>query len=574
MKQYLKTIALYLLINTPFIFSSMTHKFYRNDFTNLILNTSDYFNLTIDTNLLEKYVQPMHPHIPHMDLSDLNNYINFADAGRNCLVHLTTFQWTPLPRFSIPIIIRNLETGLYIDFWKGKQWSRQSIAWVPKDIFKNNTFLSSRSCEFSSFFEDYSMRDACIKLDIYRYPLFTKPWSCQIHASVFPPVSTFLSPDLKISNDKQSMDKIRNILDWFEHPKVWSWTKRHYHPSNIIAMALPNSLRACPVVNILVTHAKTIKTFENEIMVKWVSKRILPGIFEPSSYNSVFLLFVYQNQTKSYIEHLVPCYQCVDTMQHSRQLVNALSFSKIAMESTFKNYEIVFGFQFEQAVMYMVKSMHTAESYQIKHFDLCKNFLSQDGKYNDVSKEFSSKSEQMAHIIVHWWQSIFKNFSYHSSDRKLVCRNGKYLEQRVGKEKYPSVLVQIIISSSVKLNKLNQPMCFIDTLHELRFVSCQGVRGKDWFSFKEFLGVFDTYTWILGIFSIVIVSVTHSFYNHCGSHYSKLSIAFEIIFNLLRNFAGLLEQEPYPYKVTMNPRDFLKSLLGSYLLVCIVLSSA
>jgi hypothetical protein len=185
------------------------------------------------------------------DTSNLDKTISSIVAGRNCLVHLSTFQWTPLPHLGVPIILRDLELSLYQLLQNDKPLNVHSMVWIAKRSIQNNTIVFPKPRQASSFMENRDPDKTGSKLNAYRYPLFTKPWSCELHVSLFPPDFTFMANQMKISNITVAT-RIQKFFRNFGLPRIWFYNIDRYSKSNKFAMTLPPSIGSDAKVHMLV----------------------------------------------------------------------------------------------------------------------------------------------------------------------------------------------------------------------------------------------------------------------------------------------------------------------------------
>lgn len=480
---------------------------------------------------------------------DFTQMDNFETS--HCLIVITNFIGTDIVQLHQPVVARRPIPAIFQE-----DIGRPVLGWILENLV-GNASEKNFSC-FQSYrltkFPGYPGR--CERFHLWKISLKSKLWKCEVLMDMFPP---FINTAVKRNTDlRHLLNEYEDLMFMhFEYPGLWNYDL------DFIFNGLQETLVSrVPIIQNFMVSADYF-TREN-IVHEWLKRRTGEDV---SVTSNIVCFLVGLITRKSQVGMLYS----VDYIHHIHQQTEA-DYSII--ETDLRELEPVairkfLGKVWSGRMNWFIYATTKVEIIKT-HLDLCKNVLSGHPKPLNLLKEaFPSPNDMVAHVIVHIWQSILRNYTY-SQPRNMACENGKRQKFKTG---YPRS--ELRIHRVILKRLLHYPMQISNPLDgSFRFVVC-GMQGSESIAFLELINAYDDFVWIFSGAFVVGIAVVWELLARFSLPQNKSTVVSKIyvsckfygkLFSLTKTF---LEQGD------LNPDKNLKIrvMIGSFLVALIVLSN-
>lgn len=466
-------------------------------------------------------------------ISNLNsNILGFAED--KCLVVIDNFLEINLPHMEIPTILRSpslLAVEKEIVFVRGRGveteydhhvlWGlSNTISYLGNTTFGEGDFIECRQSKHLTGIQaigslDY-FQDMCIRLNLTSFSPRIKPWNCQLHVQVFPPLGHV------------------NFIQGYKHPKVFKLSEATSTMHSLAFGQYPG--------NIVITLDSTNSFFDDLISLRtWVDETVYyPGII----LHDVFFIFTI-NQTYEKIVSMnifKPCSDCLQSSESIFPFSNADSFN-----STYNVPELrrIAQIEEEERLTWVVEVDREQVYNPLEQLETFLRTPPHENFRNWLISGEQSREAQVAHLFSNVWRSIMQNYTsaptYGPFDIRL-----KVVSFAKGFSFYPYVLT--------------------DESRNLRFISCDNRRGRSALRFAELYSIFDHFVWLLILITAVMIIVPLNLVHIRAFSFEKF------IAHLLSVLKGLLEQGN-PFLTSIENVLNLRLMLALFLLMGTILSN-
>lgn len=528
-------------------------------------------------------------------ITNLDDYLAPLAAPK-CLVVVDNFRKINLKIYSSPLILRRPVPICQTDYNTGYNKFKKAL-WGPGNLQFTNFSGSPDSvinCQLSKIFngtgifQDNSLPDACIRLNLRTLSKHTKPWMCEVHIILYPsfyskekfwefwpsPFNVENSDTLYSYSYTPSVPRIHMLVrfsnfkevhplllkQWlFEvlYPKGWVTPRRDIN--NLDSEQYVKKFRRTDILMqdiFLTLHVSPIKSHQLQFFLTEA------GGFIKRVYNLKLIPGDWmKNETWKDLHTLIVMERIPNLSRIFKNKTSKATSS--AMQNSDQNFLL---------------NPHRAflETGQTSLYYGIIEYLYSCGKFKEASEKLSLDrvENRISRELAKIWTKLLNNYTLimrYASKRVHICTNGK--ESFVSGSQLKVIDILTVFSVGLQRawykNLLYYPPYFPSTgvNRNFRFLSC-GTRTMSSLPFSELIKIFDKWIWLAIAITMVLTSVIlatptlinvtkmMNFSNHC-----------------LSQMKVLLEQSnPYSNELlTIKP---LRWLLGSCLLVGMLLSSA
>lgn len=492
---------------------------------------------------LERMSQPM-PNISVRNFWHYGNYLSLSPDVylppkyfESCLTVLDNFRDTNILNANLPVVIRKSEmiASIHIftgNYFKTDTWALAASVPLNTTILKNSTI----NCSLSSLFvgknsEKVNVNALCLQLHATQYVSRTKPWRCQIHISIYPPLEV--------------LDGYATLL---YPPKLINFDS---HMGND-----PGQYPSVPLINVLIINKDNNPGVENisSGVRQWVLNTIHFWHKLTHEYFIVFLSSRDQIKYDSKIKReptttLVVCPHrgFDDNWTTAISEVKKLPSDKGSLQnlcSSKENFNWHFTVDDDEETSFFQKIFRILAKCETNLTNL------HGGKLSPAE----NSAVELARVL----PSVMNNFTLillDSSQKYCKSQNirwvDRFAEFKIGLDYKPFPVGYYYSQFAMR-----------DPTSKLRFVSC-GQRAMSRIPFEELTNVFGTFVWLSTIASIFVTSIflvvfSKSKENSIAHFFSTLKV--------------LLEQGD-PFSQNTISRACMKFFLIIFLLAGIVLST-
>lgn len=423
-----------------------------------------------------------HEYSCRMNLPSISNFAEIVApfAKQHCLLHIDNFYQISGQQISYPGFLRKPELVYYLKPWDKTGYGRGDyiFAWslatvgqnasveldlITQDVMPYNVFPTSAEIERASAILN--------PINISQHAVRAKPWNCQVHLLIFPPIKYPLPPTM-------------------------------WYPS-----AAENLATQFPSL----VPKFTILFFDQEI-----SEAELQTVFvnaASSDWSRFHQIFLTANVKSMQLHGLVPpaaiikdihfiqvCSMCVASIFPQGEKTQVIWKRRINLSQSwaFKEFESM-GFPDSAAGVYLLLEPPYPPEGFMRSLLECREYNS----FSLLTKPtYLTHSERYAQARGHVIQCILRNYSI-QQERNSHCLNARVRQQIWNPviRKVATLFLAVRLRRETLLNNrisrgIPAPMVSVEnTLDALRFVSC-GKRGLRPFAFGELINVFDKYVWL------------------------------------------------------------------------------
>lgn len=507
------SLAIFYLINWP---ASLSAEFlFRLLSYDYIIQHPDEFwrNLLFEAKYQqEKVMQQMYPPVEL-----LNEYIGPLVSKKKCIIILDNFQRVDFAEQIVPIILRR---PLPFAFYSQEDRVYTPI-WGPElgvNISRKSDFTSA--CPLSKFLANPEphVYCACLRIDLSKYPSKAKPWNCEVHLSLFPPV--------RYPSYQYEME--------YRHPVLFQQHSQYSTPSLI------------PSLTIFVFYndpEHIIPAVDFRLLATWVGSAI-----ESHSLKSLYAhaaFFVITIRPPIFTCPLAQNYGEIETFEVLRVCPGCFRDNQQSIFTRLKfkawliaNFTFVESIAFPDPkdnlmwILYATANMNdelveTLWYKVLMQINSCRmthavtNFVSSNGTANSTIDE---ELDILVMAYAHMWCSVMKNYTIRVYGRQEYCVNGvsssiEVLHDFVNEErKFTIEMIQSMYVTGLFFH----PYFSQRNLKHLKFISC-GRRGLDPIDFDSLVNIYDDWIWMWTIISIFATVTTLGFLSSKVSYMGLLT---------------------------------------------------
>lgn len=491
-------------------------------------------------------------------ISNLDQYL-LPISGETCLIVLDNFVNIDIPQTSKPAIVRwtnILTVGEHAELSKKFQLSDSNT--------QNFSPTNIPRCTTSPYFQcdDTFTCNFCLELNRKQFTIKTKPWKCQMHFTIYPPLHDFSNLRRTDSDDLP-----------FKLPKLFSGSSRlFWEPSQIPST---HSLNILIRAQIEIQDEKGMMKLNYNDKKTWMTAISIAGTV-PTEANMYFVLTVkcYHHNRKGTSLELTPsgkvvkieeikvrnCPDCFFTEQKEHWRfesewmkifpMNLSAVRKLAEASAKANERFTWKLFIDREASIIDK---------IETF-LVRGVLGQAEEGKNTYMQFVSPKDRTALGLAQVFHAVMRNYT--------IIMTGCY-EKRAREDKN---LVRCIIDkgSDIRVDlvpflKSSYHTAFAvqEPAKSFRFVSC-GNRGHTSIPFQELINVYSSTVWIFILMSCLIIAVTL-----LGFLQNKSKDRVRLLLVPVKVF---LEQgDPFGQDLIDIPK--LRGVFGCFLLMGVILSN-
>lgn len=473
---------------------------------------------------------------PYTSVASIGSMLN-SFGNHHCLIHITYY-----PRSQVlflkdfPLVIRDLNffTRKHCDvgFHKTLQYC---IEWIPvlyeksqqAKFLANQTFICSSKRYFG--YEVKGRRGLCIGLIFSEMVVSSKPWNCELHAHISPPINLFVPPAASGNYIKH-----KGLL----YPPIWIFQK-----SDMYRYPMPSTI---PEYILLVSYQTVSTQLSDEILFVW-AKNVVESFLNYEAFHKLDATNIRILYLRAFKSNLVPdsanvipptlfelvvCYSCSSRQNHNASLMKL----EIKMENQihFVNERVISRQSSSRTTSLKISQLDflsgVEERYMLTGFKYC--------PVKRLQKLYGGVKDFPVLFLVDLWLTILGNHSYTVYEDGFgvkSCRNGKRQPQ-FGETDY---ILDLTVFTDNAIEQVGDPypMVLSDSQFGMHFVTC-GSAELALPVFEELLSSFDKYTWLL-----ILLSVS-SFFLMSLANLPCYSIKHALE-NLLDIFAILVEKPSF-----------------------------
>lgn len=415
---------------------------------------------------------------------NLDNYFN-PFGNQNCLVLLDNFASVDISPNKYPLILRKYSLALL----QGKR-NRQFQGWIHPDLPSYNG--SPSNCPLSRYQSGIVMapnnhwEDFCVTLNLTRFSSKIKPWSCQVHGSLF------------LTKFKASAYGKANTLQ--EYPSIFSCCAGK--PNNLYHM--PSS-RPTLTIYVIQNKSDSARLMGQIFLHIKLAKNNYFG--KDKVTHEMFVIFITQQHKlipkMAKIDITSARVICITCGTSFKENLTTILSSQLSSLDKLVQSGVAFPKSADQVLWEIQPSkasdtMNTIETKVLTFMTNCGNSMTLNSAVDKLEFEFGR-----------FWISIFKNHTCKlPMEYPWSCSNGR----RIKKEW--STHTEIFLRSHGRLitkHINNFPISLNISLRSLRFVSC-GEPTNAALPFKELTNIFETYVWIACFLTLLVLTILPMFF--------------------------------------------------------------
>lgn len=472
---------------------------------------------------------------------------------KSCLTVLDFYQEVSITKLKYPVLIRKLLPAIIIitkltDITK--VWTQP--IWYPKNrliLMENGTILKCRTSSlFFGIIPLTIVTDYCLFLDFFKFVSKSKPWTCQVHISLFQSLSIL---EVKVGTIQLTYPRLFEYLNDYTGFKYWV-------PSII------------PEIHISV-HNKVLKDSEKLLLYEWSQNGAVTYANRELWVNNALWFYIcIQSRAlskslrlanyvyKINIIHFGVCPTCKQRLISFN--LNEGDISKIMSG----NRNILNTLTFSENYLWEIRGskneMASVKFYQILQQCSIPPFSNVGPMFTTLNTLTPADKIELAYALL--WRSIWKNYTY-VTGTKSVCLNGILNSVSIQYAKSLQPGLQIRYKKISGLAHSQFPLTFEDNIGSLKFVSCGSVRNSN-LLFDMLHKVYDLYIW-LGIFISMAALLAIIFLKY------GLKLSF---LKSVQAMIGIAIEQGSPILDKITRFSTLRICLSAFYLAFIVISNA
>lgn len=412
--------------------------------------------------------------LPSADILVKNLTFLLNHESANCFVHLTSYDRVDIPKLISPVILRKPTPAFVKSRTKYSDGETESerVAWILAPHYMGSQYwinLTDDGCPASRFFTGINnhVRDLCNHIDFIQFSSHSKPWSCQIQASLFPPLHIF-QKSYALSRGHSSMF----IYD-LHQTNIWYLDQNTYRQLGDYFSIIPSAVLDLRLMFVTTSYWKihSMRTFDVLLQIlKYTNEASQTSylLFEVEIKDSNGAILAPIIGYSKYPHLLNRCYHCrhLDYVQKS-QIYHSPDQGKIFWDLLHIN--------------------SANEQNKLLAAGWCQL---ETGLASIFSKaEHKSNIQLSVEASKHVWWVILGNNSIVSKTQRRPCDKTKKLH------KDATQTTILSFRSGFQHFPYHFPAHSKDTFNTFRFITC-GRRELEPYPFKELVTVFDSKTWL------------------------------------------------------------------------------
>lgn len=515
------------------------------------LHNSSFLSYLSTENLkLAKDIEKLFPESNPKQMLEIDS-IPFINS-KSCLTVLDFYREATISKLTKPVIIRKPVPAIMI-ITTNHEYIRP--IWVP---INQEIFIASGAqleCQKTSLFSGILSlvreTDYCLFLDFFKFVSKSKPWTCQIHVSLFQPVAN-LKPE-----------KGGFCLT---HPRVFEYVGIFSGFKHRVPSIMPG--------NIIKVHNGALEDSDKLFLYEWSQSKgncdpgaqnrdlwvsndlwffinlktnpIFKSLLLPKhiySVKSTFLFRVCPSCSKRLVSLEISKNEINEILSTNRTLLNKLTLCE-------NNLWEIKGSRNEMASVKFYQSLLQCS--------LAK--FSRNGPFFKNSKVSPADQIEISHAVL--WTSIWKNYTY-VSGRGNICSSGISKSVSIQYTKSLQHGLQITYKKYSGLVYSQSPLSLEDNIESLKFVSCIS-DDNSVLLFGMLYNIYDKYIW-LSILICLIAILTIVFIKTGQILYAL---------NVTEGMIGLAIEQGSLILDKVSKFSSLRICLSAFYLTFIVLSNA
>lgn len=490
-------------------------------------------------------------------------------TNQHCLVVVNNFRNTTyLPPLSVPIILRSFEPIVSTKIETSGKFENK-VLWGPRVFTSkstNWTSLGSDSddllkCEYSKYLLGVDLKyqnrdDFCLRINLPRFLLKTKPWNCQVQFHLHYGVRPLI-------------DKIVPRLFWSRPEKM---TRYNSFPPSVSP------------INVLIGVTNTHHQKDIDLVRKWMgesdaSKNYVKGY--QKGFTELFLMIEVQIITQDHylslkagkLEKIILfriCPHCFLTTKRQTDIISVLKLGNITDKINVKALPTLAAPTTNENFLWeFTKSdegWDVQEKINILDYMILK--ITSCGRNHNYMKPYINLHHRvvglLAEAYARLWLSIMRNYTIKDFDNQHYCENGLSKSPFQGLKSIGTAFVIQLGQQTFFRSRYHFPYFPKDPLNQLQFLGC-GKRELD-FPFVVLTIAYDDWVWLassascLAIIMSIPLLYTEGFWGNLRRHFMSPIIL-------------LLEQgDGFTEKVMKNEK--VRFVVGLFCLMAVVLSNA
>jgi len=467
-----------------------------------LLKLSEFYK-EVDKDSLSRFKNDATTDEYPISIENLDDYLGFL---KNCFVYIRNHKSIDINLTNSPIVLSESEPLFYRDV--GYFTTERIIVMqkqTKKTYFQNNTLKTFQDINCTSDFLFKNLRHShssyighCLGINHTKYVINSKPWSCQVHFDIFPPLY-ITNPSVGFVHDSS-----RTSLS-VSAAQVDLWYFPHNLKQNLLKWT-PSSMS--PIKFNIIRNQDYEKWFHKSVYFDWIHRSVLSkrvqGVYTAASGKRVvpdmtseihitMLTRRINSTTKCNVTKVLALKSCFYCPSASN-FITVTEISHFTWNSSLHPSKWLAVGNFFPTRGEMVGYQVTAGA-DIPNFSRCRNVETLQKIMNDNSSE-----PEFQLGVIHVVQLILKNISYEP---------GSLLPQCVKRYMPTLQVAKFLVNTRVEYFPGRDEYAMIklsDEDNALTFLAC-GKSTPRQFSFNELVKVFEIEIWELILISMVLVTI-------------------------------------------------------------------